>query len=105
MAKKLCKSDKNKMICGVCGGIAEYFNMDATLVRIVAALLGLFSIGTVVIVYIVIALIMPKADGQSYDAEDVDNLKRANVDPEEKKSSDNNGEKGRSDDEFFSHFN
>ena len=34
MGKKLYKSNKNKMLDGVCGGIAEYFNIDPTLVRL-----------------------------------------------------------------------
>lgn len=33
--KKLYKSSVNRMLCGVCGGIAEYFNIDPTLVRLV----------------------------------------------------------------------
>ena len=41
--KRLYKSRKNKMIGGVCGGLAEYFNMDPTIVRIVAALLCLLK--------------------------------------------------------------
>ena len=32
--KRLYRSTRNKMICGVCGGIAEYFNIDPTLVRL-----------------------------------------------------------------------
>ena len=39
MAKKLYRSTENRMIAGVCGGIAEYFDIDATLVRLVAVLL------------------------------------------------------------------
>ena len=56
--KKLYRSDENKMIAGVCGGIAEYFNIDSTLVRlawVVFCLLG----GSVLLAYIIAALIMP----------------------------------------------
>lgn len=59
MGKKLCKSNKNKMLDGVCGGIAEYFNIDPTLVRlgwVVFCALG----GSGVLAYIVAALIIPR---------------------------------------------
>ncbi len=57
--KKLCKSQKNKMICGVCGGVAEYLNVDPTIVRLVWALL-IFGAGAGLWVYIIAAIIMPK---------------------------------------------
>ena len=43
MKKKLTKSQKNKMFAGVCGGIAEYFNIDATIVRLVFVLFTLLK--------------------------------------------------------------
>ncbi|MBE6350714.1 MAG: PspC domain-containing protein [Spirochaetaceae bacterium] len=55
--KKLTKS-KSKMICGVCGGIAEYFAIDPTIVRILTLILGI-SAGTGIIIYILAAIIMP----------------------------------------------
>lgn len=57
-AKRLHKSD-NRMIAGVCGGIAEYFGIDPTLVRLAAVLLALFF-GSGVLAYLVAALIIPK---------------------------------------------
>ncbi len=56
--RKLYRSDRDKMICGVCGGIGEYLNIDATLVRLVWALLGLSGSG--IIVYILAAIIIPR---------------------------------------------
>ena len=58
MGKKLYKSNKNKMLDGVCGGIAEYFNIDPTLLRLgwVVCALG----GSGVLAYIVAALIIPR---------------------------------------------
>ena len=53
--KRLCKSSTNKMICGVCGGIGEYFGIDPTLVRLVTAL---FTIAGVWF-YLAAAIIMP----------------------------------------------
>lgn len=60
--KKLCKSTTDKKICGVCGGFAEYLNMDPTLVRIIYAIITVFSFGTAVLVYFLAALIMPTAE-------------------------------------------
>ena len=57
-SKRLYKSREDKMVCGVCGGIAEYFDVDPTLVRLGAVLLG-FS-GTGILVYIVAAVIIPE---------------------------------------------
>ena len=39
--KKLCKSIKNRKICGVCGGIAEYLNADPTLIRLAFILISM----------------------------------------------------------------
>lgn len=53
--KNLCKSP-DKKICGVCAGIADYFNIDPTLVRIIAVAIATYSIGTAALVYFVMAL-------------------------------------------------
>ena len=59
MEKRLYKSNKNKMIDGVCGGVAEYFNLDPTLVRlgwVVFCALG----GCGILAYIIAAIIIPR---------------------------------------------
>ena len=58
MEKRLYKSSTNKMIDGVCAGIAEYFNVDPTLVRLGAVILGCMGGG--VLAYIVAAIIIPR---------------------------------------------
>lgn len=58
MDKKLYKSDDDKMVCGVCGGIAEYFQIDPTLVRLAWAGLTLAG-GFGIFPYIVAAIIIP----------------------------------------------
>lgn len=59
--KKLYKSKHNKKICGVCGGFAEYLNLDPTLVRIIYLLLSFFSAAFPgILVYIIAAIIMPE---------------------------------------------
>lgn len=59
MEKKLRKSSVNKKLCGVCGGIAEYFNMDPTVVRLLWVLFSIAG-GAGVLAYIIAAIIMPE---------------------------------------------
>ena len=60
MEKKLYKSNQNKMIDGVCGGIAEYFGIDPTVVRLIWALFGLMG-GSGILAYIIAAIIIPRS--------------------------------------------
>ena len=55
--KKLYRASIDKKICGVCGGIAHYFGVDSTLVRLIAVVL-VFAGGLSLWVYIIAALIM-----------------------------------------------
>lgn len=56
--KRLYRSKKERMICGVCGGVAEYFNLDPTIVRLVFLVFVLWA-GTGILAYIIAAVIMP----------------------------------------------
>ena len=59
MDKKL-KRSKDQMIAGVCAGIAEYFNLDITLVRVIYVILAVFSAGFPgLLLYIILWIIMP----------------------------------------------
>ena len=58
--KKLCKSNTNRKICGVCGGIAEYLNADPTLIRRAFVIVAMAA-GSGVLAYFLAALIMPDA--------------------------------------------
>ena len=58
--KKLYRSATNRTICGVCGGIGEYLNIDPTLVRLIWALCSVARCGTALLVYIIAAVIMPE---------------------------------------------
>ena len=60
MEKRLYKSNQNKMIDGVCGGIAEYFGIDPTVVRLIWALLSLMG-GSGILAYIIAAIIIPRS--------------------------------------------
>lgn len=60
MTKKLYKTEQDKVICGVCGGIGEYMNLDPNIVRLIAVLITLFSAGfPTVVAYLVMACVLP----------------------------------------------
>ena len=59
--KKLCRASRDKKIFGVCGGIANYFGIDSTLVRLITIIL-VFAAGLSVWVYLIAALIMSETD-------------------------------------------
>ena len=56
--KKLYKSSTDKKLFGVCGGLAEYFKIDSTLVRLAMVLLALMGAG--IVFYLVAAIVMPE---------------------------------------------
>lgn len=59
--KKLFRSNTDKRLCGVCGGIAEYFELDPTIIRLLWVVLTLFStVFPGVLAYIICALVVPK---------------------------------------------
>lgn len=60
-SRKLCLSRTNRKIGGVCGGIAEYFSIDSTLVRIITLVL-FFAVGSGLMLYLIAWLIMPACD-------------------------------------------
>lgn len=57
--RKLYRSERNRMICGVCGGIGDFLNVDATLVRLIWAIM-VFS-GPGALAYLIAAVIIPGA--------------------------------------------
>ena len=59
--KKLFRSKESRKVCGVCGGIAEYFNVDPTLIRLGWVLFTVCSFGTGLLAYFIAAVIMPDA--------------------------------------------
>lgn len=61
MKKKLYKSNTEKKLCGVCGGIAEYFDFDVTLVRLAWVLFTLLG-GSGIVAYIIAALVIPNGE-------------------------------------------
>lgn len=59
--KRLYRSKKDRMICGVCGGIANYFNIDPTLVRLAFVLIAMGA-DSGILAYIIAAIIIPDED-------------------------------------------
>lgn len=58
--KKLLRLKENRMVCGVCSGVADYFNLDPTVVRLLTVIAGIVSAGTAILVYLVAAVIIPE---------------------------------------------
>lgn len=56
--KKLYRSKTDKKICGVCGGLGEYFNVDSTIIRLAAVLLIFMEVG--ILAYIIAAIVIPE---------------------------------------------
>ncbi|MBQ7041895.1 MAG: PspC domain-containing protein [Muribaculaceae bacterium] len=58
--KKLRRSRNEKLIAGVCGGLAKYFGLDVVLVRIAYILLSVFTAFAGVLVYLILMMVMPQ---------------------------------------------
>lgn len=58
--KRLYRSNNEKMISGVCGGVAEYFDVDPTIVRVLWVFLTLTGLGFGLILYIIMAFMVPE---------------------------------------------
>ena len=65
MDKKLYRNTSNKIIAGVCSGLAEYINVDPTIVRLIWALIALSGAGLVA--YLVAAIIIPEKPSNIID--------------------------------------
>ena len=60
--RKLTRSASNRTICGVCGGIGEYLNIDPTIIRIIWIFCSLAGCGTGLVVYLIAALVIPEPE-------------------------------------------
>ncbi len=70
MAKKLYRSRTDRMIWGVCGGLASYFDVDPTIVRI-AAVLSIFASGWGVLAYLIMAVVVPLESSTATEPKEV----------------------------------
>lgn len=59
--KRLYRSNTNAMLLGICGGMGNYFNCDPTVVRLIFLLFGFCSVGTGLVVYLIMGAIIPKS--------------------------------------------
>jgi phage shock protein PspC (stress-responsive transcriptional regulator) len=57
--KKLYRSRTDKMIAGVCGGLGQYLGIDSTLIRLIFALMVVFGVGSGLLVYLVLMIVVP----------------------------------------------
>jgi phage shock protein C len=57
--RKLYRSRTNRQLAGVCGGLAEYFNLDATLIRVLFVVLAVLG-GSGLVIYLVLWIIVPR---------------------------------------------
>ena len=57
-SKRLCRSRSNRMLAGVCGGLAEYFGLDVTLIRILVVIIP----GINLVTYLIAAILMPEEE-------------------------------------------
>ena len=64
MAKKIYRSRRKKMIGGVCGGIADYFDIDVVLIRAVFVI-SIFAAGTSLFAYIILWIMIPREQLQT----------------------------------------
>jgi len=62
--KRLTRSKEDRMVAGVCGGIANYLDLDPTLVRLVFVALSLMSGGQGLIIYIIMMLVVPEESSE-----------------------------------------
>jgi phage shock protein C len=63
--KRLYKSSTDKKLCGVCAGIANFFNIDPTIIRVIFAIAAIFTTGfPFTLLYIILAFILPEDNGE-----------------------------------------
>lgn len=67
MRKRMTKSQTNRMLTGTIAGIAEYFGIDPTIARVIFVFISIVLVGAPVFLYILLALIIPKAGSGNRD--------------------------------------
>lgn len=82
--RKLYRSSRDRKLFGVCGGLAEYLAVDATLLRILLIVVAVFSAGSVILVYIIAGFVIPREPlhGSGYGANPFDQSWKGNEQPQ-----------------------
>ncbi|GED33301.1 PspC domain-containing protein [Brevibacillus centrosporus] len=75
MERRLYRSQQDKRLFGVCGGIAHFLRMDSTLVRVGVVILTVCT-GIPILIYLLLAMIMPKEPRWSYVGDGFDGFER-----------------------------
>lgn len=70
MSRKLYRSEEDKVIAGVCGGIAEYFDIDSNIVRLLFVFIVLYG-GSGILVYLILWIVLPTKSAIGLSSEDV----------------------------------
>lgn len=71
MEKTLYRSKSDRMVAGVCGGLAQYFDIDSSIIRLLFVLLALVG-GSSVLLYIILAIVIPEESGDKEEIMDKD---------------------------------
>jgi phage shock protein PspC (stress-responsive transcriptional regulator) len=74
--KVLVRNRKGRMVAGVCAGVADYFGIDVTLVRVIVAVISVITGGAGVLAYLVAWAIIPEEGEKSSIAENIVNKKQ-----------------------------
>jgi phage shock protein PspC (stress-responsive transcriptional regulator) len=76
--KVLVRSRDNRIVAGVCAGLADYLGMDVNVVRLLVAVVTVFTAGTAILAYLVAWAVIPEEGQKSSIAEDLINKNRMN---------------------------
>jgi phage shock protein C len=75
-SKRLVRTHDGRIVAGVCSGLGEYFGIDANLIRVIVAILTVFTVGTGALAYLAAWLVVPEEGEKSSIAENVVNKNR-----------------------------
>lgn len=78
MSKKLYRSENDRIIAGVCGGIAEYFDIDSSIVRLIFIFLFIYG-GSGILVYIILWIVLPVKSSIGLSSDDVISQNRKEI--------------------------
>ncbi len=105
MDNRLTRSHSDRMLTGVAGGMAEYFDLDPVIIRLLWVLGAVFTGGLLLVAYFVMAIIMPSPpddedeyeDEEDEELDEEDEAESADDEPDAEKSSDDQGEEAADD--------
>ncbi|MEM0027451.1 MAG: PspC domain-containing protein [Ignisphaera sp.] len=61
VSRRFCRSRKDRVLCGICGGLGKYFNVDSNIVRLITIVISLFA-PILILGYVIVCLIIPEED-------------------------------------------